>query len=206
MEYQISNKLAALKPSAIREIFKSLSDPSIIAFAAGNPAAESFPVEALAEITADIFANEPVKALQYGQTEGYPPLREAVNKRLAEKFSIGCSVFGSDLKDKFTNLCETKDIPALLRKLLPVYVDGGLHWMVNECRSGGYYLTVFNHSGVERSVENGEYTLPEAEKTATITFKGEVSPALLEGDGRLSLEDGTYRITIPAGGFAFIKF
>ena len=113
---------------------------------------------------------------------------------------------GSDLKDKFTNLCEAKDIPALLRKLLPVYVDGGLHWMVNECKSGGYYLTVFNHSGVERSVEKGEYTLPEAEKTATVTFKGEVSPTLLEGDGRLSLEDGTYRITIPAGGFAFIKF
>ena len=113
---------------------------------------------------------------------------------------------GSDLKDKFTNLCEAKDIPALLRKLLPVYVDGGLHWMVNECKSGGYYLTVFNHSGVERSVEKGEYTLPEAEKTATVTFKGEVSPALLEGDGRLSLENDTYRITIPAGGFAFIKF
>lgn len=114
--------------------------------------------------------------------------------------------FGSDLKDKFTNLCEAKDIPALLRKLLPVYVDGGLHWMVNECKGGGYYLTVFNHSGVERSVEKGEYTLPEAEKTATVTFKGEVSPALLEGDGKLSLENGTYRITIPAGGFAFIKF
>ena len=96
MEYRISNKLAALKPSAIREIFKSLSDPSIIAFAAGNPAAESFPVEALAEITADIFANEPVKALQYGQTEGYPPLREAVNRRLAEKFSIGASVEKGD--------------------------------------------------------------------------------------------------------------
>ena len=100
MEYRISNKLAALKPSAIREIFKSLSDPSIIAFAAGNPAAESFPVDALAEITADIFANEPVKALQYGQTEGYPPLREAVNKRLAEKFSIGCSV---EKGDKYTD-------------------------------------------------------------------------------------------------------
>ncbi len=96
MEYRISNKLAALKPSAIREIFKSLSDPSIIAFAAGNPAAESFPVEALAEITADIFANEPVKALQYGTTEGYPPLREAVNKRLSEKFSIGCSIEQGD--------------------------------------------------------------------------------------------------------------
>lgn len=114
--------------------------------------------------------------------------------------------FGSDLKDKFTNLCEAKDIPALLRKLLPVDVDGGLHWMVNECKSGGYYLTVFNHSGVERSVAEGEYTLPEAEKTVSLSFKNDPSPALLEGDGRLSLENGTYRLTVPAGGFAFIKF
>ncbi len=114
--------------------------------------------------------------------------------------------FGSDLKDKFSNLCETKDIPDILRKLLPVYVDGGLHWMVNECKSGGYYLTVFNHSGVVRSVAEGEYTLPEAEKTATVSFKNDVSPSLLEGNAKFSKEDGVYRLTIPAGEFAFIKF
>ena len=37
MNYTFSDKLADLKPSAIREIFKSLTDPEIIAFAAGNP-------------------------------------------------------------------------------------------------------------------------------------------------------------------------
>ena len=65
MQYTFSNKLAALKPSAIREIFKSLADPTIISFAAGNPAAESFPVEALARLSADIFATDAVAALQY---------------------------------------------------------------------------------------------------------------------------------------------
>ena len=30
MQYTFSDKLAALKPSAIREIFKSLTDPTII--------------------------------------------------------------------------------------------------------------------------------------------------------------------------------
>ena len=114
--------------------------------------------------------------------------------------------FGSDLKDKFSNICETKDIPGILRNTLPCYVDGGLHWMVNECKSGGYYLTVFNHSGVVRSVAEGEYTLPEAEKTVTVSFKNEASPTLLEGDGRISKEDGVYRVTVPAGGLAFIKF
>lgn len=89
MEYNVSDKLASLKPSAIREIFKSLSDPTIISFAAGNPSPLSFPVKDLAEISADIFANNSTAALQYSITEGYTPLREAVKKRLAEKFSIG---------------------------------------------------------------------------------------------------------------------
>jgi len=89
MEYIFSDKLAALKPSAIREIFKSLTDPTIISFAAGNPNPKSFPAEDLARISADIFANQASVALQYGITEGYMPLREAVSARIKEKFSIG---------------------------------------------------------------------------------------------------------------------
>ena len=89
MNYRFSDKIAALKPSAIREIFKSLTDPSVISFAAGNPAPESFPVSELERIGADIFATSPVSALQYSITEGYTPLREAVAKRLHSRFSIG---------------------------------------------------------------------------------------------------------------------
>ena len=88
MEYKFSNKLASLKPSAIREIFKSLSDPTIISFAAGNPSPLSFPVKDLADLSADIFANSAASALQYGTTEGYTPLRKAVEERLKNRFSI----------------------------------------------------------------------------------------------------------------------
>ena len=86
MEYKFSDKIANLKPSAIREIFKSLTDPSIISFAAGNPSPESFPVEDLASIAADIFANESTTALQYNITEGYAPLRQAVAERQKKRF------------------------------------------------------------------------------------------------------------------------
>ena len=86
MEYTFSKKIANLKPSAIREIFKSLSDPTIISFAAGNPSPESFPVEELAKLSAEIFANESTAALQYSITEGYPLLREAIAKRQKERF------------------------------------------------------------------------------------------------------------------------
>ncbi len=89
MEYKFSEKLSALKPSAIREIFKSLTDPTIISFAAGNPNPLSFPVEALAKLSADIFASDAAFALQYGITEGYAPLRESIAARIYEKFGIG---------------------------------------------------------------------------------------------------------------------
>lgn len=87
MEYRFSDKLKSLKPSAIREIFKSLSDPSIISFAAGNPSPLSFPVDDLARISAEIFADCPAEALQYSITEGYKPLREDVAARLKTKFN-----------------------------------------------------------------------------------------------------------------------
>ena len=86
MEYKFSEKIAGLKPSAIREIFKSLTDPTIISFAAGNPSPESFPVEELAKLSADIFANQSTAALQYGITEGYTPLREAIAARQKSRF------------------------------------------------------------------------------------------------------------------------
>ncbi len=89
MEYQFSEKMKALKPSAIREIFKALSDPTIISFAAGNPAPESFPVADLARISADIFKDSSTAALQYSITEGYPALREDVKTRLSSRFGIG---------------------------------------------------------------------------------------------------------------------
>ena len=86
MEYKFSKKLSELKPSAIREIFKSLSDPTIISFAAGNPSPESFPVEDLSRLSAEIFEEQASFALQYGITEGYTPLREAIAARQKSRF------------------------------------------------------------------------------------------------------------------------
>ncbi len=89
MQYRFSNKLANLKPSAIREIFKNLTDPSVISFGGGNPSPESFPVSELASLAADIFKNFSSVALQYSITEGYVPLRTVLSTRIKEKFNIG---------------------------------------------------------------------------------------------------------------------
>ncbi len=71
-----SDRVSGLQPSAIREILKFTADPTVISFAAGNPAPEAFPVDVISKISADIFREEPINALQYSITEGYTPLRD----------------------------------------------------------------------------------------------------------------------------------
>ena len=102
MEYIFSNKIASLKPSAIREILKAPSLHDTISFAAGNPAPESFPIEDMAKISDEIYKTSPVSALQYGATEGYSPLREAIEKRQKEKFNIGKKLACGDKFDDTT--------------------------------------------------------------------------------------------------------
>lgn len=85
MEYKFSDKVSGLKASAIREILKFTSDPSVISFAAGNPAPEAFPTEQIAEISAELLRDDPILALQYSITEGYTPLREFLKDWLGSK-------------------------------------------------------------------------------------------------------------------------
>ncbi len=89
MEYTISNRMSTMRGSAIREIFKYAADPSVISLAGGNPNPELFPADALSEIAAKVLKESPVTALQYGITEGYMPLREAVKARLKKIENIG---------------------------------------------------------------------------------------------------------------------
>ncbi|MBP3348864.1 MAG: PLP-dependent aminotransferase family protein [Clostridia bacterium] len=89
MEYTVSNRMSTIKGSAIREIFKYAADPEVISLAGGNPAPELFPAEALAQIANEMLTKQPTLSLQYGVTEGYTPLREAIKERLKRVENIG---------------------------------------------------------------------------------------------------------------------
>ena len=89
MEFSFAERVCGMKPSAIREIFKSLTDPTVISFAAGNPSPLSFPADEIRAIADDILTQKPALALQYGITEGYAPLREQLRARAAKRFSVG---------------------------------------------------------------------------------------------------------------------
>lgn len=68
--------------SIIRELLKFAVDPEIISFAGGLPAPEMFPVKELQEAAMRVFNEHGAQALQYGQTEGYLPLRQFICKRM----------------------------------------------------------------------------------------------------------------------------
>lgn len=89
MDYQLSSRIANVKPSAVREILKMSSDPSMIAFSAGNPSQEAFPVEEVRHWTAEILEQEPILALQYSVSEGYGPLRQRIQDFLQERYKVG---------------------------------------------------------------------------------------------------------------------
>ncbi len=101
--------------------------------------------------------------------------------------------------------CSVEDAPALLEKLLPCHVEGGVHWFVNRTKDGRL-LIIFNHSGIMRSVAEGEHLMPEATKQVSICLKDGASLRPLEGGDDLSLENGTYRLTLGAGEWFLGKF
>ncbi len=84
-----SHRISQVAPSAIREILKVTQDPTVISFAAGNPATESFPAGEFSAIIDRILRESPGSALQYGISEGYAPLRENLKSYLKSKYGIG---------------------------------------------------------------------------------------------------------------------
>ena len=78
MEFHISDKMQGMKPSIIREILKQMSDPTLISFAGGNPAADSFPAKEIARFSDELLRENPAATLQYSLTEGVPSVREAI--------------------------------------------------------------------------------------------------------------------------------
>ena len=81
----LSDSAKGMKRSAIRELLKLTQKPEIISFAGGLPAKESFPLEQLQEICAEVIATDGGAACQYGSTEGVPELLEILAQRYRDQ-------------------------------------------------------------------------------------------------------------------------
>jgi 2-aminoadipate transaminase len=71
--------------NVIREILKVVAQPGMISLAGGIPAPESFPIEIIRELTGIVIDKYASGAFQYGPTEGFWPLREALVDYLDER-------------------------------------------------------------------------------------------------------------------------
>jgi len=67
--------------ATVRDLVAHAADPSLLSFAAGQPALECFPVEAFQRAVDRILTHETALALRLGPTEGQPSFRAAIADR-----------------------------------------------------------------------------------------------------------------------------
>jgi len=82
---QFANRLQNVETSAIRELFKLLGKPGIISFAGGFPDPSLFDAQGIRDSADAVLSDQPGPVLQYGATEGYGPLRDALAGFMAAK-------------------------------------------------------------------------------------------------------------------------
>lgn len=84
IEWKFSERAEQLKSSMIREILKVTQRPEVISFAGGLPSPETFPVERMRAAFDKVLSTTGKTALQYGPTDGFPPLREFIANSLSK--------------------------------------------------------------------------------------------------------------------------
>lgn len=82
---EFASRLQNVETSAIRELFKLLGKPGIISFAGGFPDPSLFDTEGIRMSADAVLTQHAAAVLQYGATEGYGPLREALTGFMAGK-------------------------------------------------------------------------------------------------------------------------
>ena len=82
--FRLSELASKMQPSPIRELFQMIRQPGMISFAGGLPDPSAFPVGPFADC-ADVLSRDGRQVLQYGASEGYPPLREILLEMMADR-------------------------------------------------------------------------------------------------------------------------
>ncbi|MGA9350328.1 MAG: PLP-dependent aminotransferase family protein [Anaerolineae bacterium] len=73
--------------SIIRDLLKLALQPDIISFAGGMPASELFLIREFEEACQYVLTHDGAQALQYGTTEGYPPLKQYLMEKM-QKYGV----------------------------------------------------------------------------------------------------------------------
>lgn len=88
MEYRLADRMAGARGSIIRDLLKLAGEPGMISFGGGSPDPNAFPVGEIRHSVEEILSRKPAAMLQYGISEGYPPLRESLKTHLIKTEGI----------------------------------------------------------------------------------------------------------------------
>ncbi len=214
MEYTFANRVAGLKPSAIREILKFTSQPGYIPFSAGNPAPDAFPVDDIARLSAKLFETHPIDALQYSITEGYGPLRTHLMSYMKEKHNVGRDfddiliTTGANQVMELTAkvLCNEGDTvicenPSFIGSL-NAFRSYGVKLRGVEMEADGMDMNALEQALQEEKRARFIYTIPNFQNPTGVTMSYEKRRqlyALAKKYGVLILEDNPYGDTRFAG-------
>lgn len=84
MPLQFANRVQKVQSSAIRDLLRYGTDPSIISFGGGYPDPSLFPSGKLRALYDTLLSNHAPRALQYTVSDGIPDLRAQIAKRMTE--------------------------------------------------------------------------------------------------------------------------
>ena len=84
MKYSFAEQTKNFKSSAVRDILSVIQQGNVISFAGGLPSEDLFPLDAVQKAYEKVFASGK-SSLQYGLTEGFTPLREAIQTKMDGK-------------------------------------------------------------------------------------------------------------------------
>ncbi len=207
-----STNAKGMKKSVIRELLKLTRRPEVISFAGGLPDPAAFPVDQVAEITADVLARDGAFALQYSPTEGDPRLKEELIAHHEREDGIKLSpenmlitVASQQGLDLVAKIFVDRGDPVIVG--LPSYVGGlgafrnyGAHMIGVPLDDAGMRMDLLERE-LERLREKGKkpkfiYVVPDFQNPAGITMSEERRLKLISLARRydvLILEDSPYR-------------
>ncbi len=86
-ERQYAERTRHMTSSIIRDLLKLTQQPDVISFGGGLPAPEMFPVREFKEACNYVLEHDGAEALQYGPTDGYPPLKGFLVEKM-QKYGV----------------------------------------------------------------------------------------------------------------------
>ena len=81
----LADRTGKMGVNVIREILKVVSQPGMVSLAGGIPAPESFPLDIIKDLTDTVVEKYASGGFQYGPTEGFWPLRDALTDYLKDR-------------------------------------------------------------------------------------------------------------------------